>query len=404
MAKNLREIIQPEYMKKFECIGPACEDTCCAGWRVTVDKDTFKKYRNTNNKEMKSALQENVTRNRSGKSDAEYAKIKMDNSGKCTLLDEGGLCSIQRILGPEYLSNTCAVYPRNLSLIDGVVEKSAALSCPEITRLVLLNEEGLGFIQDLEPENTRGFVKNSGLSKNQEEKLWELRIFIIRTLQNRTLTIENRLIVIGLFLKKYEELNGKSVEELIKQFDSSIDDKTLLASMQQLPSNLSFQVNLCKKLIEYRSSTTITSDRYLECLDEMVKGLGLDQEETEEAILKNYKVAYSEYYIPFMREHEYILENYLVNYVFSNLFPFDKKSITNSFSMLIINFSLIKLHLIGMSKYHRHLSKELIVKLIQSYSRVITHNEFYLINVEKALMDNGYATLAHMVVLVKSGK
>lgn len=29
--------LMPEYMKKFKCIGGECEDTCCAGWTVSLD-------------------------------------------------------------------------------------------------------------------------------------------------------------------------------------------------------------------------------------------------------------------------------------------------------------------------------------------------------------------------------
>ena len=27
----------PHYYKKFQCIASDCEDTCCAGWAITID-------------------------------------------------------------------------------------------------------------------------------------------------------------------------------------------------------------------------------------------------------------------------------------------------------------------------------------------------------------------------------
>ena len=27
----------PHYYKKFRCIASECEDTCCAGWAITID-------------------------------------------------------------------------------------------------------------------------------------------------------------------------------------------------------------------------------------------------------------------------------------------------------------------------------------------------------------------------------
>lgn len=406
MKEQTREIILPEYMKEFQCIGSACEDTCCAGWRVLVDKETFKKYRNTKHPEMKVSLKENVKRNRAGNSDEEYAKINMDNSGNCTLLDENRLCKIQTELGPEFLSDTCAIYPRTLNLVEGVVEKSATLSCPEVARLVLLKENGIDFIQDVEPSDTRGFVKKNTMSKVQQALFWDMRIFTIRILQNRRMTIENRLIILGLFLKKFDELGSDKeparLQLLMQEFELGINDGSLVNSIDQLPTNISFQISLCKSLIEHRSTGAMNSQRYIECIEEAVEGLGMDGKAVDEEIIQRYKTAYEENYKPFIEDHEYILENYLVNYIFINLFPFNKQTVTDSFAMLVINFSMIKLHLIGMAKYHENLNLDLVVKLVQSYSKTVDHNAGYLKNVEDLMKEHGYTTLAHMVVLVRS--
>ena len=34
------------YADTFRCIGPACEDTCCQGWSVPVDRAAWDKYQN----------------------------------------------------------------------------------------------------------------------------------------------------------------------------------------------------------------------------------------------------------------------------------------------------------------------------------------------------------------------
>ena len=39
-------------MAQFKCIGGECEDTCCAGWSVSIDKKTYKKYTNLNTSEL----------------------------------------------------------------------------------------------------------------------------------------------------------------------------------------------------------------------------------------------------------------------------------------------------------------------------------------------------------------
>jgi len=168
-----------------------------------------------------------------------------------------------------------------------------------------------------------------------------------------------------------------------------------------MSSNLSFQMNMGKSLIEYRLKDGLSSERYLECLKEMIEGLSLDHEKSIETIEK-YKIAHDTYYATFMTENDYILENYLVNYVFKNLFPYDQQNLFDSYVILIINFALIRMHLVGMAQTHKGLSFDLVLKLIQSYSKTIDHNESYLVNVIGSLKESGYSTMAHMATLIKN--
>ncbi|MEH7302496.1 hypothetical protein V7110_19775, partial [Neobacillus drentensis] len=97
-----------------------------------------------------------------------------------------------------------------------------------------------------------------------------------------------------------------------------------------------------------------------------------------------------------------ILENYLVNYVFKNLFPFVKNNMFEDYVMLIIHYSIIKLHLIGMAGYHNGLTIELVIKLIQSFSKTVEHSNVFLNRVLMLLKDNGFSTMAYMAILLKN--
>ena len=33
------------YVARFACIGPACEDTCCSGWSIPVDRDHYRRLK-----------------------------------------------------------------------------------------------------------------------------------------------------------------------------------------------------------------------------------------------------------------------------------------------------------------------------------------------------------------------
>ena len=38
------KIRTPDYFNKFKCIADKCEDTCCAGWGIVIDDESYKKY------------------------------------------------------------------------------------------------------------------------------------------------------------------------------------------------------------------------------------------------------------------------------------------------------------------------------------------------------------------------
>ena len=46
------QALVPKFVDRFSCIGSACEDTCCSGWQVTIDKKTFNAYKASKNPKL----------------------------------------------------------------------------------------------------------------------------------------------------------------------------------------------------------------------------------------------------------------------------------------------------------------------------------------------------------------
>ena len=68
--------IEFDYLKKFQCIGSLCSNTCCAGWDIHVDQETLSKVSNTKNKLAKRLLLNKIV----DAPRSEYpAKIKNNN-------------------------------------------------------------------------------------------------------------------------------------------------------------------------------------------------------------------------------------------------------------------------------------------------------------------------------------
>ena len=413
MKEKQYQALIPQYLYQFSCLGSACEDTCCLGWRVNIDQQTYQKYRRVKHPDLEPLLSKEVTRNRTNPSKANYAKIKMNKKGGCPFLDGDKLCRIQRILGEDYLSDTCSLYPRIFNRVNGVLEASLTVSCPEAARLVLFNPEIMEFDGLLWPQARISIRQEIDTKKlifvNKLEKyFWELRIFTIQVIQNRRYELWERLVMLGLFYQKLQEHleqdRTKEIPGLIAGYTNMLEQGTVKKSLADIPGQPVVQMKLLKELADERFFRGINNPRYLQCFSEFLQGIEYRKESTEEEIGARYHRAYREYYQSYMEEKEYILENYLVNYVFKNLFPLGKKSkaVFDEYLMLIIHYSLIKMHLIGMAAFHQGLQDELVLKLVQSFAKTVEHNAIYLLNVRDLLKANNLATMAYAAIMIKN--
>lgn len=413
MNKKKRLVLVPQYMRKFVCIGSECEDTCCKGWQVNVDKATYKKYKKVTDPTLKPLLEENIKRIRSNSSEESYAKILLDKEKGCPMLTQEGLCGIQLALGEQYLSNVCLTYPRITNQVNGILEKSATTSCPEITRLALLNPQGIEFDEIEEDVETRNIIsKNINTNMDNQHLVhyfWDLRIFTIQVIQNRNFSLNDRLIMLGMFYKKVQEYveakNTNQIPELIDSYNKLIAEGAFTESFAKLPARVDVQLHILKQLIDFRlTSSAVNSIRYKECFEDFLQGIHYQPGDTLEVVTEHYQKAYKEHYEPFMHKHEYVMENYLVNYVFKNAFPLGKdKNAFEEFVMLVLHYGLIKMHLIGMTGYYKQeFSLDHVVKLIQSFARTVEHNPVYLNQIFDLLKENGYTSMAYMAVFIKN--
>ncbi|MCZ8523607.1 flagellin lysine-N-methylase [Paenibacillus sp. KR2-11] len=406
---TLVDMLIPEYVKKFTCIGGACEDTCCSGWTVNIDEDTYKKYKKVKHPEFKASLQQNVIKNNANPSKSFAAKMKLEQS-KCSFLSSEGWCSIQLKLGEDYLCTTCSVYPRRTNKVNGVMEQSLSVSCPEAARLVMLNQEGILFEQVQEKavikEITSTVNTRSETVSNWKQFFDEYRYVTIAILQNRNHTLEERLLILGLLFNELEECVAANkladIPDILGNYLKCAEDGTLHGAFDHVAKRLDIQLRICRELVVVRLNQEISSARYLECSRDMMSGLGLQQQGADQQAEEKYNQAYEAYYEPFMREHGYMLENYLVNYVFKNCMPLEGATPFESYTRMIMHYSLIKVHLVGMAAHYEGLSTDAVIKLVQSISKTFEHNTEYFEKVMQLVKESGFMTLPYMSILIKN--
>lgn len=416
MANLTYQILEPQYYHRFACCGSSCEDSCCSNWHIVVDKTTYQLYRECSDAQLKAKMKANVTRVRTNANKMTYAKIKMDANQNCPFLDENMLCEIQKKLGEDYLSFVCRIFPRITNLVNGVVENSLSLACPEAARIALLNKRKMEF--DLtEVKEKERLLNLSGVALDTRELkyahkpqvyFWELRTFIISLIQNRSYPLWKRLIILGLFCDRVTQLeqDGKVSEMLhtIQVYQNRIDKNSYDDYLDDIADNSLIQIELVNILINPETFEGGYNPYFQECFSEYTRGFITDHDATEEKIFRNYSENYHSYYQQIMAENEHILENYLVNYIFQKIFPFkDEQTVFDNYVGMIVNFAMVKTLLIGMSGFHREkFSEEHIIKTIHVFGRVVEHNAGFLQMTLQFIKDNGWNTMPYMAALIKN--
>lgn len=128
--------VLPDYYPQFHCIADRCEDTCCAGWQIMIDKRSLRRY-----KACKGPYRRRLFWSVNWRKKC----FRQDREKRCSFLDEQNLCNLYRNLGRESLCRTCRLYPRHIEEYENVREVSLSVSCPEAARLLLTRKEPLTF-------------------------------------------------------------------------------------------------------------------------------------------------------------------------------------------------------------------------------------------------------------------
>jgi len=122
-------------LESFKCLAADCPANCCSyGWDISVDKATLKKWQGIKDPTLRTVIFEALFEQ---EIDGVSEKMVGSKGQICSLRDERGLCLIHDKLGEEYLGNTCRRYPRVSATFTGYSLDSAAMSCPEVARLVV---------------------------------------------------------------------------------------------------------------------------------------------------------------------------------------------------------------------------------------------------------------------------
>ena len=336
-------MFMPKYMLTFKCIASKCVDTCCAGWDINIDEDTYKKYINCTG-ELKDLVKDKFKENKNSNDYFNKGFMILKEHNKCPFLNDDLLCDIHGNVGEDNLCITCKRFPRVYNIVDDIYEKSGLASCPEVCIKAFLNKDKMEFIESKENLDEsaieiRRIIDTEAFEGSDSllQYFWDIRINSINIIQNRKFSIEERLGILKSFYNKIDEYHNEkdfaAIEQLLEEYNEGNIEFDSLKTLNLNESN----------------------EFYLSLLDEK--------------LVKN---------IRNVRLKECIKEYYLVNQIFKDLLPFNKgENLNLSINVLINTYKIIKSYIIGIALNNKEVNEDLILRVIQSLSKDIEHNKVF---------------------------
>ncbi|WP_303838030.1 flagellin lysine-N-methylase [Ruminococcus flavefaciens] len=116
----------PQYCRDFRCIAGDCRDSCCRGWEIDIDSDTYGYYMSVGGEfgeRLRNSIQDGC--------------FTLTEDERCPFLNEQGLCDIYTELGGDKLCQICSDHPRYFEWFGAFKEGGVGLCCEAAARLIL---------------------------------------------------------------------------------------------------------------------------------------------------------------------------------------------------------------------------------------------------------------------------
>ena len=307
MVMNNNEIfLTPDYMINFKCIGKDCMDSCCTGWNIEIDKETYKNYINSSEKKINSISKKYIVKN-SSEANLSYAKVKNKNQS-CPFLADNKSCEAYNILGKENLSIGCSTYPRVVKKLGNFRFIAGELSCPEISKLCLSKPD----------------IKLNKLKKNELKNIFNSnKIHTYDIPQDLPDKIRDFFEMVFIKLSNKETF-FKNLEEIIlyfyninNKFNFFYKSNSFLLEKEKLKeSNLLMQSNFLPKM--FFKKNLANHSRFLRiCIEaaEKSKYFELTENDFKIIYINNYKNKFNE----FIKNYSYVYKNFFLNEFIKNI-------------------------------------------------------------------------------------
>lgn len=353
----------PKYLNKFKCIADKCEDTCCAGWEIVIDEETYDYYENLSGSFGERLRSEIVN-------DGEDNIFVLKN-GNCAFLNENKLCYIYNELGEDGLCYTCKKYPRYMEEFGNLREIGISLSCPEAARIILGDSNKVEFELS---ENDEFITSYNDIDAMLFIDLMQCRSIIFNILQNRSIDLNIRAAIILDFAKevqdKIDEDDLTSLKTIKERYmDKNFINKTsddlnkTIRDKEQWYTDIEEYFYVFKGLKHINNNDPLGLDKVLSYIKSSA--------ENKDIYLDKYK-EFKNFYKDNMYKFENILVYFVFRYFMKAVFDYD---VTAKVKTAVVSYLVIKQLCVVRWIESGELSDEDMVDISHTYSKDIEHLE-----------------------------
>lgn len=354
----------PDYYKDFKCIADKCEDTCCAGWEVDVDDDSYEYY-----KTVTGPFGDRIKSVMVPPTEEEEACFTLNN-GRCPFLNDSNLCDLYTELGEDKLCDTCTNYPRFIEEYGSLREIGIALSCKTAGELILKSDKKVTFELT---ENDEMVSTYNDIDPELYMMLMASRKTAFDIAQNRDFDIVMRYCLVLEYAKDIQDMIDKGTLSKIMNIKNNYSNEEYLRERTKTFNILHNE--------EYTRYSYIYE--YLKIFDdfEIINKSWTDMVNHEKEYMyeqssnEEYKSRYNRFE-QYYHEKEYEYEQLLVYFIFRYyLKAVNDDDVFSKVKMAVVSFLIIKdLDVLRFCDNKGSLSFEEQVDIMHIYSREIEHS------------------------------
>lgn len=421
------DLFAPRYMTRFSCIGPRCEDSCCHDWSVFVDRKHYDMLRDRMSSDEEQREFSLTVRPIKGKENDPhtYALMVLQDGGRasqnCSMLDGEGLCKVHSRYGEEYLSDTCASYPRNNFRIGNRAEVVAVTSCPEIARLVLGAEDSTEMVPAAPELFGRGILVRmleQNEPQNYKKTFASIRGVLLGLARARSYPLSSRLLFLAFFADKARDwlrederaFDAQGLFDLIRGMRDGDALDGLREQFESIVTDSPFGYSVVRELLTLPTKTIPPS--LLRLISETFVHLGLALDSEAEEIQSKFERGVVTLSPRLHASFEAMLGRYVQQYILRDWYVM-APSLIQYVIGLCARVAVIRFLVLGHESTKAIASLEddasaatleaLTVRAVYSMSRMLEHNATLA---EKLLADleaQQMTELSHAICLIKIG-